>query len=87
MSHPLPSPAFDSFVGQLIAQHGGRAVIGLAEAAKIAGVSTDLAYDLASEGRFPVFRATRSEARREALRVLIPAHGAVPRAERRVPPH
>ena len=43
------------------------------QAAAVAGISVDLAYDLAAEDRFPVFCATRSTARRERLKVYVPA--------------
>lgn len=58
---------------QLIADNDGKPVVGLQRAAQIAGLSADLAYDLAREGRFPVFTATRAQSRRENVRVLIPA--------------
>jgi hypothetical protein len=65
--------SLDAFTAHLIAQHDGRAVISVTEAAKVAGIGREHAYSLAGERRFPVFGTASAAATRESLQVLIPA--------------
>ena len=60
-------------LAETIIEHYGTFSLTMEQAAEVAGISVDLAYDLATENRFPVFCATRAAARRERLKVYVPA--------------
>jgi hypothetical protein len=63
-------------VGELaesIVERYGTFSLTMEQAAEVAGISLDLAYDLATENRFPIFCATRAAAKRERLKVYVPA--------------
>jgi hypothetical protein len=60
------------FAETIIARYGTFSLT-MEQAAEVAGISIDLAYDLATENRFPVFCATRAAAKRERLKVYVPA--------------
>lgn len=63
----------DAFTVYLIRECGGRATITVEEAAQIVGIGREHAYRLAAQHRFPVLGVTAAGARRESMRVLIPA--------------
>ena len=60
-------------LAETIIERYGTFSLTMEQAAEVAGISVDLAYDLAAEDRFPVFCATRAAARRERLKVYVPA--------------
>jgi hypothetical protein len=57
----------------LIRECGGQATITVEQAAHIVGIGREHAYRLAAQHRFPVLGVTAAGARRESMRVLIPA--------------
>ncbi len=60
-------------LAETIIERYGTFSLTMEQAAEVAGISVDLAYDLATENRFPVFCATRAAGRRERLKVYVPA--------------
>ena len=63
----------DAFTVHLIRQCGGKATVTVEQAAEIVGIGREHAYRLAAQHRFPVLGVTAAGARRESMRVLIPA--------------
>lgn len=63
----------DAFTVHLIREFGGQPTITVEQAAEIIGIGREHAYRLAAQHRFPVLGVTAAGARRESMRVLIPA--------------
>ena len=63
----------EAFTVHLIRECGGQSTITVEQAAQIVGIGREHAYRLAAQHRFPVLGVTAAGARRESMRVLIPA--------------
>jgi hypothetical protein len=63
----------DALTVHLIREYDGQATVTIEQAAQIVGIGREHAYRLAAQHRFPVLGVTAAGARRESMRVLIPA--------------
>lgn len=63
----------DALTVHLIREHGGQTTVSVEQAAQIVGIGREHAHRLAAQHRFPVLGVTAAGARRESMRVLIPA--------------